>query len=604
MALLNRKVIVYLTVLLAASMCAYGQQTKIDSLELILTTTSEVSKPGILNQLAEITRSKTPAKSRDYAQQALAIAKKFDNHPQEILSIKNIGIAYGYDNQYDLALETLLSALALAEKHQEWTLAGDNAINVGTVYYVILSNYEKGLEYYLKALQFYEKVNNEKGIASALSGIGIAYSDEKKFAEALETLQKSLEIYQDLDEKKEIPKVQVNIGTCYKKMEDYPQALRYLNEAIRGFEELNNNRGKAHALFIVAQILRVEKKFAEAIENLNEALVLNENSNHKNSISDCLLELGKTFLDMEDHNEAEKYFLRVVAVAREINKKEHVSEGYKYLSTIYAHKKDYAKAFNYLSEHKTAFDSIFSAEKSKQIAEMQARFDSERKEKEIVMLRQEKTLNQIYLFVAIGVLLSISMIGFLVFNRQKLKMKKDRELAEKEAQLMEERRTLYEAELRNRELTEEQLQSQLDYKNKELASYTLNLIQKNEILENLKESVEEIRSSPESQVKQKLNGLVNMVNYSFHLDRDWENFKMHFEQVHRDFFKRLIEKYPDLNANDLKLCSLIKLNLDNRGIAAILNISQESAKVARHRLRKKLDLSAEQTLIAFLNAVE
>ncbi|HYC84013.1 MAG TPA: hypothetical protein VEB86_02280, partial [Chryseosolibacter sp.] len=174
----------------------------------------------------------------------------------------------------------------------------------------------------------------------------------------------------------------------------------------------------------------------------------------------------------------------------------------------------------------------------------------------------------------------------------------------KESQLMEERRTLFESELRNRELTEQQLQSQLDYKNKELASYTLNLIQKNEILENLKASVEEIRNSPDSSVKQKLNGLVNMVNYSFHLDRDWENFKMHFEQVHRDFFKKLLEKYPDLSANDLKLCSLIKLNLDNRGIAAILNISQESAKVARHRLRKKLELGAEQTLIAFLNTVE
>jgi DNA-binding CsgD family transcriptional regulator len=169
---------------------------------------------------------------------------------------------------------------------------------------------------------------------------------------------------------------------------------------------------------------------------------------------------------------------------------------------------------------------------------------------------------------------------------------------------MEERKTLYEAELRNRELAEQQLHDLLEYKNKELASYTLSLIQKNEILENLKEAVEEIRSFPEAQVKLKLNGLVNMVNYSFHLDRDWENFKMHFEQVHHDFFKRLIEKYPDLSANDLKLCSLIKLNLDNKGIAAILNISQESAKVARHRLRKKLDLSAEQTLIAFLNTVE
>jgi len=592
------------TAMLIAATVLFGQQPKIDSLEVVLKTAPEVSKPDILNQMSESCRSKQPAKSLDYAAEALQIAEKYGNHRQQILALKNIGVAHGFNNKYDLALETLLKSLVMAENHKEWILAGDNSINIGTVYYVVLSNYEKGLEYYLKALKLYEKVNHQKGIASALSGIGIAYTHEKKFAQALETLGKSIEIYRQLDEKREIPKVQVNIGTCYKEMKDYSQALHFLTLAIEGFDATVNRRGKAHALFIMSQIHRIEKKFPQAIRKLNEAILLNEASNHKNSISDCLLELGQTYFDMQEYQEAEKYFLRVVSLAGEINKKEHVSDAFKHLSTVYALEKDYPKAFHYLREHKIAFDSIFSAEKSKQIAEMQARFDSEKKEKEIVLLRQEKALNRIYLFVATGILFSISIIAFLAINRQKLKMKKDRELAEKESQLMEERRTLYESELRNRELTEQQLQSQLDYKNKELASYTLNLIQKNEILENLKETVDVIRNSPESAIKQKLNGLVNMVNYSFHLDRDWENFKMHFEQVHHDFFKKLIEKYPDLSANDLKLCSLIKLNLDNRGIAAILNISQESAKVARHRLRKKLELSTDQTLIAFLNTVE
>jgi DNA-binding CsgD family transcriptional regulator len=316
------------------------------------------------------------------------------------------------------------------------------------------------------------------------------------------------------------------------------------------------------------------------------------------------LQLGETFLDMEELKTAEGHFNNAVALAIEIKKPEAVSTAYKHLSTIYEKQGKFNQAFDFLSRHKVISDSVYSAGRAKQIAEMQARFDSENKEKEIILLKQEKALNQTYLILALGAVVFTAIISLLIVNRQKMKIRSERELSEKEAQLMEERKTLYEAELKNRELAEQQLHDQLEYKNKELASYTLNLIQKNEILENLKEAVEEIKSAPEGMVKQKLTSLVNMVNYSFHLDRDWENFKIHFEQVHQDFFKKLIERYPDLSANDLKLCSLIKLNLDNKGIAAILNISQESAKVARHRLRKKLELAADQTLIAFLNNVE
>jgi DNA-binding CsgD family transcriptional regulator len=317
-------------------------------------------------------------------------------------------------------------------------------------------------------------------------------------------------------------------------------------------------------------------------------------------VAECLIQIGVTYLDMKRYNDAQSYFLRAAEIAKEINKAESLSTAYRHLSSIYENRNDFNQAFNYLTLHKAAQDSIYTEKKSLQIAELQMRFDTETKEKEIVLLKQERSLNQIYLFASIGIILSISIIAFLIINSQKLKIKTERALAEKEAQLMEERRTLFEAELRNRELSEQSLHSQLEFKNKELASYTLNLIQKNEILEDLKEAVEQIRSAPETQIRQKLTGLVNMVNYSFHLDKDWENFKVHFEQVHHNFFKKLIEKHPDLSANDLKLCSLIKLNMDNRTIAAILNISQESAKVARHRLRKKLELSAEQTLIAFL----
>jgi tetratricopeptide (TPR) repeat protein len=578
---------------------AVSQKNKIDSLEIVLTTAAQTARPSILNQLAELNKRDT-SKALTYAREALTLSDNARNFKEQILALKNIGITYGYNNQYDKALDYLLKSQVIAEKNKEWSLAGDNALNIGTIYYVVHSNYQRSLAYYLQALEFFERTNNQKGIASAFSGLGITYTHEKKFDQALETLFKSLSIYKELGEVREIPKIEVNIGTSYKEMKNYDKALEYLFLAVQKFEKTENKRGKAHALYVIGDTYRIFRKYDKALATTKQALALNEESNHKNSITECLIQLGVTYKDMERYNEAEIQLTKAAAVAHEINKPESISIAYQHLASIYETREDYEKAFSYLKLHKAIHDSIFTEKKSQQLAEIQTRFDTETKQKEIIMLKQEKALNQIYLFVTIGMLLSISVIAFLIINSQKLKIKTERALAEKEAQLMEERRTLYEAELRNRELSELSLHGQLDFKNKELASYTLNLIQKNEILEDVKQYVEEIRNTPDTNIRQKLTGLVNMVNYSFHLDKDWENFKLHFEQVHKDFFRKLIEKHPDLSANDLKLCSLIKLNMDNREIAAILNISQESAKVARHRLRKKLDLSAEQTLIAFL----
>lgn len=165
---------------------------------------------------------------------------------------------------------------------------------------------------------------------------------------------------------------------------------------------------------------------------------------------------------------------------------------------------------------------------------------------------------------------------------------------------MEEQQSVTEAELRNKHLSEIQLKDQIEFKNKELTSYTLNLIHKNETLEDIKMQVESIRKAPDTEVSHKLNGLLKAVNYSIQLDKDWENFKRYFEQVHQQFFDKLKARYPDLSFNDLKLCSLVKLNLETKQIATLLDISTESAKVARSRLRKKLGLSTEQNLQDFL----
>ncbi len=581
---------------------SFGQTTKIDSLERVLSnTTGSKQRLEILHLLAQATYSKDSKRSIAYSDQLLGLAAESGDNQNLMVGHKDRGLAQGFNNDYESAISSLLKSSEIAESIKDFNVAGENYTNIGSAYYVVFGNYEKAIEYYLKSLRAYEKAENKKGIASALSGIGLCYNNEKKFAEALTNLNRSLEMFEETGDEKEVAKVLVAIGGVYDKQNDLSKALLYYEKAFVIFERLKITRGMARSLYSMGDIFRKQNNLDKAIDQVTRALSLDQQTNHKASIIDDLNLLGSLYKGKGNNNAAEKSLLEAVNMSLPLKKKESLSAAYAMLSEISAQKNDFKNAYEFQRLHTIYYDSVFNSEKSKQIAEMQTRFDSERKQQEIVDLKEERIFNQVMMGIVFGFAILISLIAFLIINRQKLKIKIERELAEKESQIMEERKVLYETELKNNQLLQENLHSQIEFKNKELASYTLNLIRKNEILENVKECAEEIKSAPETSVKQKLTALINLVNYSVNSDKEWETFKVHFEQVHPNFFKNLLEQYPDLTHNDLKLCALIKMNLDNRGMSMILNISQESAKVAKHRLRKKLNVPSEENLVTYLN---
>jgi len=95
-----------------------------------------------------------------------------------------------------------------------------------------------------------------------------------------------------------------------------------------------------------------------------------------------------------------------------------------------------------------------------------------------------------------------------------------------------------------------------------------------------------------------------IIDNNYQIDREWEDFKMHFEQVHPEFFEQLKASYPELTPSDLKLCALLKLNMNTKESAKILGISPDSVKTARYRLRKKLQLRKDEGLFDFIYRIE
>ncbi len=145
-------------------------------------------------------------------------------------------------------------------------------------------------------------------------------------------------------------------------------------------------------------------------------------------------------------------------------------------------------------------------------------------------------------------------------------------------------------------LQNEQLEKDMNSKNKELAASTMSLIKKNEFLTNIKDQLKESESS-------KVKSVIKTIDKDINEEYNWNLFKDAFNNADKEFFKKIKSKHPDLTSNDLKLCAYLRLNLSSKEIAPLLNISVKSVEIKRYRLRKKMLLPREVNLAEYILAI-
>ena len=150
-------------------------------------------------------------------------------------------------------------------------------------------------------------------------------------------------------------------------------------------------------------------------------------------------------------------------------------------------------------------------------------------------------------------------------------------------------------------LKNEQLQSALESKSRELANSAMNIVYKNELLQKIREELKQVKDGNGKKLGDEyLKKIHKVIDEGINDDRDWNLFEKSFNETHENFFKKLKVDYPDLVPNDLKLCAYLRMNMSSKEIASILNISLRGVEIRRYRLRKKLKVAPEKNLAEFL----
>ena len=148
------------------------------------------------------------------------------------------------------------------------------------------------------------------------------------------------------------------------------------------------------------------------------------------------------------------------------------------------------------------------------------------------------------------------------------------------------------------------LESDIDFKNSELASSAMHLVKKGELLSKIKSELTLImRSYDNPQATGEIKKLLKSLGEDENIDKEWEAFSKHFDRVHNDFLTALKQKHPNITPTELKLSAYLNMNLSSKEIAQLMNISLRGVEISRYRLRKKLEIPTELSLFDYMVSV-
>jgi len=350
---------------------------------------------------------------------------------------------YSKISDYEQALKHATEAETEAQKIDYKKGLANAYYNIGTVY-SDQGNYGKAFDYQLKALKIREELNNAQGMADSYNSLGIIYDYQKNYTKALELYSKSLKIYEAIADKTGMANMWNNIGIIYDDQKNYSKALEQYFKSLKIYEETGDKEGIATAYNNIGYLYMKQKNYQNGLSNYLKASKISEQIGDKQAIAMNYNNIGETYSILNKFEDAHNYLTQSLALSIEMGSKDDIKEAYSSLSELCEKQGDYKKAYEYHKLFSDIKDTLLSAQSGKQIAEMDAKYESEKKEKNIELLTKDKALQDADLskqkFIRngfIGGLIIALLLAFIFYNRYVIKQKLNTELSGKNNELVQ-----------------------------------------------------------------------------------------------------------------------------------------------------------------------
>jgi tetratricopeptide (TPR) repeat protein len=514
--------------------------------------------------------------SKPYLDSTLILAKRLNNKKFIARTTNYLGVYHNMTSQYEESIPIYDKVVEMYTELNDMTQVCA-ALNNKANSLRSLGRYNECLEVHMKSLKLKEELGDtEESIAASYWNIGNIHGDIENYDVSNDYYRKAKVVYEKLNLKDDLSSINVNLAINLKGQKQYEEAKSLLLEVVPYYKEQNYNNDLAGAYDNIGWIYAQQDSLELAEDFYKKSLDISQNYGETSLIGLNFRHLGELYNKKGDYKKALNYMKDALEIAEDTGTRKKMIGDLLEISKAYAGLGRYKKAYEYHTDYHNLHDEILGKENIEQMNELEVQYQSEKKEKELVIQKNENKLleerkqkaESEKLVLIISLIGSLALAAAVVYGlRQKMKRNK---------------------------IEREKLDNDLAFKEKELTTHALHLAHKNEVLLDLKAQLKEFKcNSPNSRNYQKV---INAINLDINNDSNWDQFRIYFEDVHTDFNSKIINNYPDVSNNDLRLMSLLKMNLSSKEIANILNISIEGVKKARYRLRKKLNLSTEDSL--------
>lgn len=456
---------------------------------------SGVSDPDLRLELARLERLR--GRHREallHTQEAIERYQRAEDARGEAYGLKGLADLYSSIGDTTTALTIYFDALRVAETSGEEEIVGVCLTDIGLLQSESGEN-DRGIEHLLRAREIFARVGipslEVRTLANLASMSAVAGDHERGLDYGL----RAMAIYEATGDLNGLATTLANLAPIYEAIEDVENALECNRKAFDLFDAIGYDRGKGTVLLNSGALYHRIAEYQNAVYITEEALAIAGAEEDEGLELACHEQLSRSHESLGDPTRSLQHLRKEIALR----------------------------------------DTIEQTERSRGLADLQARYDLEKAEREREIYRLE--------------------------NRQ--------------------------------------LEQENEHKTAELTSLSMRLVEKNRFIKEVRLAIEKVRDQVDEEQREGLSEILRKIKVNAGSNEDWQEFEGQFRAVHHDFIDRLSRRFPTLTPTELKVCTLIKTGLSSSEIASLFHVTRRNIDTHRYRLRKKLAIESSLSLSSF-----
>jgi len=382
-----------------------------------------------------------------YNDSAMALARRMHNLKGIQASYYYYGVIYKFTGQYDQSLSYLNTYVEYADSTNNQKAVADGCYQTGVVADIQGAS-EKSLEYYHKALSIYRELDDTNGIGFTLSSMGSIYKRTKQYEKAIAIYKEAMALNKKNNRVLEIGYNYNNIGSIYGVQGQLDTALVYFSKYLEIAQQMDKDYEKGFAYENIGRVYQGKKRYDLALEYFQKSLALREKLGHLRQLSTTISLIGNVQMSTHQYRSAIQTLNKGLELARQQNLKPQIQTALQGLSDAHQAAGNFQEALVYHQRYTDLKDSLLNEKITKQLAEMDARFESAQKEKEIALLGSQNQIQELNLekanrqkmligLVLLAALLILGLLYYFFHQKQKDNAIISHALKEKELLLRE-----------------------------------------------------------------------------------------------------------------------------------------------------------------------